>query len=125
MNSPGSNRIQHKRILLADDQNEVRHSIRLLLSLDQHTVTEADNGREAWEQFHQDHFDLVITDYKMPEMQGNELATKIKQLSPTQPILLITADRGELSPANTPVDAILDKPFTFGDLRQAIATLLA
>ena len=41
--------------------------------------------------FKADHFDLVITDFEMPQMKGNELAARIKQISPSQPILMITA----------------------------------
>ena len=114
-----------KRILLADDQPSVRQAISLLLSLDQHTVIEAANGAEALDLFMPDHFDLVITDFEMPIMKGNELAAKIKHLSPAQPILMITAYAQQLGDSANPVDAILNKPFHFEDLRQAMARLLS
>ena len=70
------------------------------------------------------HFDLVITDFEMPQMKGNELATRIKQVSPAQPILMITAYAERLDDADNPVDAVLNKPFQLEDLRRAMAELL-
>ena len=112
-----------KRILLADDQQAVREAIRFLLELDDHSVTEARNGREAYDLFSRSSFDLVITDYAMPEMAGNELANRIKRLTPSQPVLMITAYTGD-NIAENPVDALLNKPFTFQQLREAIARLV-
>jgi CheY-like chemotaxis protein len=121
MSEPG--KTIRKHILLADDQQEVRHTIKLLLRLDEHTVAEARNGREALEMFAQDRFDLVITDYVMPEMRGDELAANVKHLAPSQPILMLTGSAEMLNGSSTAVDALLLKPFSLGDLRQAIARL--
>jgi CheY-like chemotaxis protein len=114
-----------KRILLAEDQRSVREAVNLLLGLDEHTVVEAADGTEALALFQGDHFDLVITDFDMPKMKGNELAARIKQLLPSQPILMITAYAEELGDTNNPVDAILDKPFHLADLRRAMAKLMS
>ena len=113
-----------KRILLVDDQQSVREAISLLLSLDDHAVIEAADGAAALDLFMRDEFDLVITDFDMPNMRGNELATRIKRLSPSRPILMITAYAERLGAAGNPVDAILNKPFQLADLRRAIAELL-
>lgn len=113
-----------KRILLVDDQRPVRDAISLLLGLDQHTVIGAANGAEALALFKPDHFDLVITDFEMPQMKGNELAARIKRVSPSQPILMITAYAKRLDEADNPVDAVLSKPFQLEDLRRAMAELL-
>src|ERR1035437_10511227 len=118
-------KLRRKRILLVDDQQSVREAISLLLSLDEHKVIQASNGAEALDLFRRDQFDLVITDFEMPKMKGNELATRIKQLSPAQPILMITAYAERLDDSNNPVDAILNKPFQLADLRQAMARLLS
>ena len=85
-----------KRILLADDQQEVREMTKLMLDMDGHIVTEAGNGREALDLFTPDRFDLVITDYVMPLMKGDELARNIKRLAPAEPILMITGSATEL-----------------------------
>jgi CheY-like chemotaxis protein len=114
-----------KRILVADDQPSVREALTMLLAVDEHTVTEAVDGVEALELVRRQPFDLVITDYDMPRMKGNELAVRIKAAAPAQPIIMITAYPEHLGDEKNPVDAILNKPFQFEDLRQAIARLLA
>ena len=114
-----------KRILLVEDQQSVRQAIALLLSLDRHSVVEAANGAEALALFKPGRFDLVITDFQMPRMNGNELAAKIKLAWPPQPVLMITAYAEQLDEADSPVDALLDKPFQIADLRRTMAKLLA
>ena len=117
-------RYSHKRILLVEDEQAVRQAIALLLGLDQHIVVEAASGMEALTLFKTSQFDLVITDFQMPQMKGNELAARIKQVSPAQPVLMITAYAEQLGPANHPVDALLDKPFSIRDLRAVMSQLL-
>lgn len=118
-------RVLGKRILLADDQQGVRAAIKFLLQVDEHQVTEAVNGKEALELFRHQPFDLVITDYAMPELRGNELAAIIKQEAPHQPILMITAYSLEIGEHKPSVDAVLNKPFSFIDLRTTISKLLS
>ena len=118
-------KVRRKRILLADDQPDVRELIKLLLGMDEHIVTEAANGQEALDLFTPDRFDLVITDYVMPVMKGDELARNIKRLSPSEPILMISGSAGEFGSDQMSVDAVLNKPFAFDDLRQAVAQLLS
>ena len=118
-------RMFRKRILVADDEPGVREALRLLLSVDHHTVTEAGDGVAAFDLVTRHPFDLVITDYEMPRMKGNELAAKIKAVSPSQPIIMITAYPEKVDNAKNPVDAILNKPFQFDDLRGAITKVLS
>ena len=117
--------IRGKRILLVDDEPGVRGSFRMMLEIDDHAATEANNGAEALDLFTKDQFDLVTTDFEMPVMKGNELAVRIKRLAPKQPILMITAYGKELGDSENPVDSILNKPFTLDSLRGAIAKLLS
>ena len=107
----------NKRILLVEDEQSVRQAYNMLLSLDGHLVTEAENGIEGLSCFSASKFDLIITDFEMPKMKGDEFAAKVKQLLPGQPILMITAySVGR----EVQVDAVLNKPFTLQELRQAI-----
>ena len=124
MNTLGSE-LRQKRILLVEDQPAVRGSIALLLSLDEHTVAEAADGVEGFALFRPGGFDLVITDFDMPRMNGDELARKIKQVCPAQPVLMITAYAERLGGSDNPVDAILSKPFQLDELRGAMAGLLS
>jgi CheY-like chemotaxis protein len=119
-----SGKVSGKRILLADDQQEVRELLALMLGMDEHIVTEARNGREALDLFAPERFDLVITDYLMPLMKGDELARNIKRLAPSEPILMITGSADELGGIRGAVDVVLNKPFAFEDLRQAVAQVL-
>lgn len=110
-----------KHILLVDDDPAVRESLKLLLSIDRHTVTEASSGHEALHLFTGAQFDLVILDYLMPDMLGEELARHIKNLAPNQPILMVTAYLEKLVNAGKPADALLGKPISVEDLRRAMA----
>ena len=117
--------IRGKRILLVDDEPSVREAFSMMLKFDGHSVTEANDGAEALDLFTKGQFDLVATDFEMPVMKGNELAGRIKNLAPKQPILMITAYGNELDDSENPVDSILNKPFTLNNLRGAIAKLLS
>ena len=123
MTEPG--KVSGKRILLADDQQEVRELLALMLGMDEHIVTEARNGREALDLFAPERFDLVITDYLMPLMKGDELARHIKRLAPSEPILMITGSADELDGIRGAVDVVLNKPFAFEELRQAVTQVLS
>ena len=117
-------KVVRKRILLVEDQQPVRETIRLLLGEDEHTVVEANNGAEALSFFNKGQFDLVVTDFEIPFMKGGELATRIKQLVPHQPVLMISGHAKRPGPEN-PVDAVLDKPFDLNQLRTTVSRLLS
>lgn len=114
-----------KRILVVEDDESARESIKLLLQIDRHVVTEAKDGSEALGLVSQQPFDLVILDYAMPGMKGWEVALNIKVKAPALPILMVTAYVEMLTGADKPVDAVLGKPFTLDDLRNAVAKLLS
>ena len=89
-------------ILLVDDTVGIR---KLLLEnfLEGHTVIEAENGQDAKEKIQQSKlpFDLVITDFSMPLMNGLELAKWIKEIYPHTPVILMsTMEREEYAPAD-------------------------
>ena len=115
-----------KRILIIDDDPSARESIKLLLSIDRHTVTEARDGIEALDLVGKQPFDLVLVDFFMPGMHGGEVARRIKQIAPSLPILMVTAYVEKLIGFDKPgsTNAILGKPFAVGALRSEIAKLL-
>src|SRR5215831_2352933 len=82
-----------KRILLVEDERPIRSILNVLLSQNDYIVVEAQNGLEALALFTTQQFDLVITDSDMPEMSGDQLVLEIKAVAPTQPIILMTANR--------------------------------
>lgn len=118
-------RVFEKRILLVEDDPTARESIKLLLMIDRHQVTEAEHSQQALLLFTPGRFDLVMIDYFMPNVQGNVLAAKIKQIDLGQPILLVTAFAEQLVDFGLPVDGILPKPFGIAELRHAVAQVLA
>ena len=111
----------HKNILLVEDDPAARESIRLLLSIDRHTVTEAADGPEALRLLTSSTYDLVITDYLMPGMLGDELVRNIWNIAPGQPTIMVTAYLEKLAKADKPADVVLGKPFSIDELRQAMA----
>jgi len=113
--------------LAVDDEPSVRRSIKMLLEHDGHQVTAADSGEAALAELAQRKFDLVITDFSMPGMQGDQLVARIRQLMPNQPIIMATGfveDYKVFGQASGRVDALLLKPFSFKELREAIEKAL-
>ena len=110
-----------QRILVVDDEPFVCESVKMMLTHDGHSVETAGGGREALTKYHPERFDLVITDYKMEGMKGDELARAIKQIAPAKPIILLTAFAPAEKPAS--IDLILTKPFYFDTLREAIVQM--
>ncbi len=101
----------------------VCEAIRMLLSFDGHEVIPAGSGSEALALFEQGAFDVVITDYHMPKMKGDELAVALKARRPGQPVIMITAYAEMLKTsagALAGVDQLISKPFQLADLREAI-----
>ena len=116
--------IEGKRILIVDDDPSARESIKLLLTIDRHTVIEARNGMEALDLIAGQYFDIVLLDFFMPGMHGGEVAQRIKEIEPSLPILMVTAYREKLMGYNRPT-AVIGKPFAMDDLRDQITKLVA
>ena len=92
-----------------------------------HKVTAASSGADALEQFAHQKFDLVITDYKMPRMDGLELIGEIRARTPEMPIILVSGfvDALGLSEETTGADAVIQKSaHEVTHLTRAVARLL-
>lgn len=116
-----------RRILVVDDEPAVSDAIRMMLEFDGHIVQTAGSAQEALALFERGDFDLVITDYAMPEMKGDKLALAVKQLRPHVPVLMVTAHTDVLQASGNPlrgVDLLVSKPFMLEDLREAIFMVL-
>ena len=117
-----------KRILVVDDEPFVCDAVKMMLEFDGHKVETASSARAALEVFAPAKYDLVITDYAMPQMKGDELAQKLRERAPQQPIILITAYAEMLKASQSPlngVDGVVSKPFLLDDLRATIAKATA
>jgi CheY-like chemotaxis protein len=115
------------QILVVDDEPAVNEAIKMMLEYDGHAVQTASNGKEALSLLEQGSFDVVMTDYSMPDMRGDALAIAIKQRLPNQPVVMITAHADALKSSGNPltgVNFLISKPFLLEDLRTAITSVL-
>jgi CheY-like chemotaxis protein len=114
------NRLQ---ILVVDDEPTVRQAIKQLLKHVGYEVEAVEGGEAALDLMQQRVFDVVITDFSMPGMYGDQLAARIRTHSPGQPIIMVTAYAQEFKVFGQPyanVDALILKPFTLQELDEAI-----
>jgi len=79
------------RILIVEDEKSMREVLKMLLEGEVYEVTTASDGLEGLSYVEKDIFDLVITDMKMPRVDGFEVLKKVKELSPDTVVLMITA----------------------------------
>lgn len=117
-----------KRILLVDDAQQVADTIKAALVEFGHRVDLAADAQDALRRFQPGKYDLVITDYAMPKMNGVEVATAIRKRAPGQLILLVTAYAFSIAAKDgrqLPVNSILHKPFYPRELEVALAELFA
>ena len=121
---PKTAAISRRHILVVDDEPFVCDAVKMMLDFDGHDVETAHSGKDALAMFEEGKFDLVITDFAMPAMKGDELAAAIKARAPKQPVVMITAYAEMLQSSGNPlkgVDFIISKPFLLENLREAIA----
>jgi signal transduction histidine kinase/ActR/RegA family two-component response regulator len=115
------------RILLIDDDAEVRDTMtEMLIALGQ-SVTACADGASGLARFQDEPFDLVLTDLGMPGQSGWDVARLVRRRHPDVPVLLITGWADQIGPAEArvrDVDGVLAKPFTRDELAAALAALL-
>jgi len=99
-----------KRILVVDDEPDIRDILRILLEGEGFEVEEAENGKDALEKIQKRPPDLVITDYVMPEMDGEELCRKIKKdlLIRHIPVIMLTGKKEDVTDKIKGIDAGAD-----------------
>ncbi|SNT62112.1 Response regulator receiver domain-containing protein [Tardiphaga sp. OK246] len=118
------------RILIADDEESMRLLVGRAIAMDGHEIVTAEDGAEALEILTEQGgaFDLLLTDIKMPVMDGIALALAVARDFPELTILLMTgyADQRERATGlNAIVHDVVTKPFSVADIRTAVADALA
>ena len=116
-----------RRILLAEDDNDMRRFLERALEQAGYRVVSFDNGLAAYNRLREEPFELLLTDIVMPEMDGIELARRATELDPDIKVMFITGFAAvALNPdSNAPRDAkILSKPFHLRDLVNEVQKLL-
>jgi signal transduction histidine kinase len=112
------------RILVVDDEADVREMLADVLMSRGHHVTLAGSGREALRSFEQGDYDLVITDLGMPDVNGWEVARAIKAMRASMPVLLLTGWADAVDAGTGRVDAVIKKPFDMTKLAAAVSAAL-
>lgn len=112
------------KILVVDDEPLVVWSIVQALEPMKHYVDWAFNGKEAIQRIKNNMYDLLITDYKMPDVTGVEVIKKIKEINSSAKIIVITAykNENELVEAikNNLINRMIEKPYNLDDVLKSI-----
>lgn len=118
-------------VLVVDDSLTARrHIARVLEQLGIESITQAQNGREAVALIEDSFFDLVVTDYNMPEMDGEALIRYLREASSQRsiPILMVTSEESDSRLAavqQAGVSGICDKPFDPFTVKEMVRRMLA
>jgi len=125
MNQLGNLQSETKNLntLYVEDEEECRIQTKEILQLLFNNVDTASNGKDAWDQYTLSSYDLVITDIKMPEMDGISFITRIRELNENQKIIIISAhnDAEYLIPAiELGVDSFIIKPIQMVQLEKTL-----
>lgn len=125
--NPAEIKVTKKRILLVDDEETLRLSIKQVLSEDGYEVVTAKNGTEALELVRAEGFDLVITDLRMPGLSGLQLVSEIKKTDSLTKIIVISA----YGTMETVVEAMrlgvndfVAKPFKVKSMKEIVTRVL-
>ena len=114
-------------ILLVDDNKLGLSARKSVLEELGHRISTASNGVDALEQFNDRKFDLVVTDYKMPRMNGLELIVGLRKIAPDLPVILISGfvDSLGLNEETTGADVVIQKSANeVSHMVRAVARLL-
>jgi two-component system, cell cycle response regulator CpdR len=116
------------RILITEDEDSLRSFVARALRLDGHETVEAADGAEGLEMLAESQIDLLLSDIRMPVMDGIELTHRAAAQYPALKILLMTGYAEQRERADDLTQKIIDvvsKPFSLPDIRLAVAQALA
>ncbi len=112
-------------VLLVEDSDEVRDFVSEILIGDGFEVSTACDGRGAWSLINSRHFDLVISDMGLPDMDGEELIRSMRKNSIGTPVLLISGVKiYEGKKGGFPRSQLIYKPFEVNEIKKAVFDLL-
>ncbi|WP_133137999.1 response regulator [Legionella rowbothamii] len=119
----------NKNILIVDDFATMRKLLlSMLTKLGFTNVTEAESASKAWELLQKEHFDLVISDYNMPEMNGIELLSYVRKDSALSklPFILLTAENDTdlvIESKKYHINAYILKPYKIDVIKEKLQTI--
>jgi CheY-like chemotaxis protein len=113
------------RILVVDDNSIFRNMVSKMLTRLGYDVSSADSGESGLSIFLKNKFDVVLSDFEMPGMDGVAFARSVKNSSPLTPVIIMTgSDTGTVfSTKNPAVDEVISKPFTMEEIEETIQSV--
>ena len=115
-----------QKILLAEDDNDMRRFLVKALENAGFQVSHHDNGMSAYQRLREEPFEMLLTDIVMPEMDGIELARRASELDPDIKIMFITGFAAVALNSDAPKSAkVLSKPVHLRELVNEVNKLLA
>jgi DNA-binding response OmpR family regulator len=115
------------RILIVDDDDDIRESLKFALEAETYSVDTASDGEKGSYLARTNEYDLIILDYMMPKKDGRTVCLEIRQAGKTVPIIMLTVrstTEAKVELLNTGADDYLTKPYSFQELRARINALL-
>ncbi|MFC1693473.1 sigma-54-dependent transcriptional regulator [Candidatus Latescibacterota bacterium] len=112
-----------KRILVVDDEKSMRDTLKIMLEKEGFEVDSAENGAEALKMFENDNYDLIITDLKMPEVDGIKLIETLNSMGSDTSIIIMTAYASKeqaIKALNLGATFFIEKPFKKPELMNFI-----
>ena len=117
-----------KRVLIVDDDVLIVKLLSELLAADNISIVTASDGAEAWEKIQRERFDLLITDVWMPQMNGLEVQSQVRELSPSTRVIMFTGKEDPLvrsTSLRAGASAFFTKPFDDEEFLTAVRFALS
>lgn len=115
------------RILLVEDEENIRDVVKLNLEMEDFEVVAADNGKDALKYFREQHFDLLILDVMLPEVDGFQVCEQVRLTNMDVPIIFLTAKdtaMDRIFGLKKGADDYLTKPFNLEELLLRVNNLI-
>jgi two-component system NtrC family response regulator len=115
--------VENARILVVDDDENIRKVLATILEEEGYTVDEAEDAKKAIEKTKRNVYNLALIDIRLPDMEGIELLTKMKETVPRMRKIIITGYptlQNAIEAVNRGADAYILKPF---DMDKVLATI--
>jgi len=115
------------RILLVEDEESLRETLKLNLELEGYEVVASANGKDALKRFKEQHFDLLILDVMLPEVDGFQIAEQVRLTNTDVPIIMLTAkdtSNDRITGLRKGADDYLTKPFVLEELLLRVQKLI-
>ena len=114
------------RVLIVEDDNLFLWTLMHFLEKEGYEVVPAASGEKAYEMVQEGFFDIVISDFHLPGLNGKELIRRVKSIQPATKTVLITAYQPEeMGKEEGALNAYLNKPIELGNLRKVLQELMS